>query len=38
MGGWHRSNLLTSEIEEWLRLNPETGLTQHELILLLQGI
>ena len=33
----HRSNLLSAEIEEWLR-NSEERLEEHELILMLQGV
>lgn len=34
----HRSNLLTTEIEEWLRHCDEVALNEHDLVLILQGV
>jgi len=38
MESYHKSNLLTSEIEEWLRHSEEVTVTDHDLVLLLQGV
>ena len=38
MDSYHKSNLLTSEIEEWLRHAEEVNLTDHDLALMLQGV
>lgn len=38
MDSFHKSNLLTSEIEEWLRHTEEVNLTDHDLVLMLQGV
>lgn len=38
MDSYHKSNLLTSEIEEWLRHAEEVTLTDHDLVLMLQGV
>lgn len=38
MDSYHRSNLLTSEIEEWIRHTEDVTITDHDLILLLQGV
>jgi hypothetical protein len=38
MDSFHKSNLLTSEIEEWLRHSEEVNLTDHDLVLVLQGV
>lgn len=38
MESYHKNNLLTSEIEEWLRHTDEMNLTDHDLVLMLQGI
>ena len=38
MDSYHKSNLLTSEIEEWIRHREEVNLTDHELVIMLQGV
>lgn len=38
MDSYHKSNLLTSEIEEWIRHTEEMNLTDHDLVMLLQGV
>ena len=38
MDSYHKSNLLTSEIEEWLRHTEEVNLIDHDLVLMLQGV
>lgn len=38
MDSYHKSNLLTSEIEEWIRHTEDVNLTDHDLVLLLQGV
>ena len=38
MDSYHKSNLLTSEIEEWIRHTEEVNLLDHDLVLLLQGV
>jgi hypothetical protein len=35
---YHKSNLLTSEIEEWVRHTEDVTITDHDLVLLLQGV
>jgi hypothetical protein len=35
---YHKSNLLTSEIEEFLRTSDEGISDEHELVMLLQGV
>jgi hypothetical protein len=35
---YHKSNLLTSEIEEYLRTSEEGVSDEHELVMLLQGV
>lgn len=35
---FHKSNLLTSEIEEWVKHLDETYKDEHDLVLILQGI
>lgn len=37
MESYHKSNLLTSEIQEWIR-NSDEVFSQHDLVLLLQGV
>lgn len=38
MDSYHKSNLLTSEIEEWIRHSEEMTINEHDLVLLLQGV
>lgn len=38
MDSFHKSNLLTSEIEEWIRHSEEMTINDHDLVLLLQGV
>lgn len=35
---FHKSNLLTSEIEEWVKHLDETYKDEHDLVLILQGV